>query len=257
MNESLPRADETLDDLRLGGLKILQKQDGYRFSLDPILLCDFAEVKKGEHVVDLGTGSGVICLLLARLSQAANLTGIEINPELAERAQRNVLLNRLRERVEILHGDVRNIRNLLPPQSVQVVLANPPYREVGRGRIAPGDERAGARHELAGGLDDFLRAACFLLGNGGRFYLVYLAERLTELLNGMRACHLEPKRLRFIHSRHGEDARMVLVEGRRDGRPGVRIEPPLVVYDGETYSLEILKIYDEKGEGASEELGLV
>ena len=247
MDEGLPRADETLDDLRVGGLKIFQKQDGYRFSLDPILLCDFAEVKKGEHVVDLGTGSGVICLLLARLSQAANLTGIEINPELAERAQRNVLLNRLRERVEILHGDVRNIRNLLPPQSAQVVLANPPYREVGRGRVAPGDERAGARHELAGGLNDFLQAAGCLLSNGGRVYMVYLAERLTDLLNGMRDCRLEPKRLRFIHSRHGEDARMVLVEGRRDGKPGVRIEAPLVVYDGEAYSSEVLKIYGEVG----------
>lgn len=248
MNEGLPRADETLDDLRVGGLKIIQKQDGYRFSLDPILLCAFAEVKKEEHVADLGTGSGVICLLLAKLSQSARLTGIEINSELAERAQRNVLLNQLQERVEVLQGDVRNIRNLLPAQSFQVVLANPPYRQVGRGRVAPGDERAGGRHELAGGLDDFLRAACYLLGNGGRFYLVYLAERLTDLLNGMRACYLEPKRLRFIQSRHGEDARMVMVEGRRGGKPGVRIEAPLVVYDGNTYSSEVLRIYGEEGE---------
>ncbi len=240
------RNNETLDDLRLGGLKIFQAAGGYRFSLDPVLLCAFAEIAAGERVVDLGTGSGIIPLLLARRSSAQTIVGVERLPELADRARRNVVLNDLQERVAIVEGDLRRDHAELPSQAFDAVLANPPYRRPGTGRVAPGSERAAARHELAGGLDDFLAAAVRLLRDGGRFYMVFLAERLAELLAEMRRQQLEPKRLRCVHGRSGEAARIVLVEGRKRGGAGLRIESPLFVYAGEEYSPELQAIYGEE-----------
>ena len=245
-SDSLVYADETLDDLRPGVLKIIQKSGGYRFSLDPILLCAFARIEEGDTVTDLGTGSGVIPLLLAVRTSVKRVVGVELQPELADRARRSVLLNRLEEKVEILEGDLRVLPKNLAPQSFDVVLSNPPYRRAGTGRKAPAAERAAARHELAGGLEDFLRAASFMLRHGGRFYIVYLAERLAELLAMMRRERLEPKRLRCVHSRAGERGRMVLVEARKGGGEGLSIEPPLFIYDGEKYTEEVLAIYAEK-----------
>lgn len=241
----LVREGETVDDLRLGGLRIIQAQKGYRFSLDPVLLCAFAQVKPGERVADLGTGSGVIPLILARRTGSASIVGLEIQPAMADRARRSLCLNGLEQRVEIIETDLRALPGELPPQGFDVVLSNPPFRKPGSGRIAPGDERAAARHELAGGLEDFLRAAAHLLGDGGRFYLVYLAERLAELMEQMRACRLEPKRLRMVHGRRTEEARMVLVEGRKGGRQGLQVEAPLFVWEGEGYSEEVLGMYGE------------
>jgi tRNA1Val (adenine37-N6)-methyltransferase len=236
---------ETLDDLRLGGLKIIQRQDGYRFSLDPVLLCAFARVAAEETVVDLGSGSGVIPLLLARRSQAARIIGVERQSAMADRSRRSVQLNGLEGRITILEGDLRQIRTLLNPESAQVVVANPPFRKADSGRLSPRSERAQARHEVAGDLVDFVTAAAYLLGTGGRCYLVYLAERLAELLDLLRHVGLEPKRLRCIHSQTGQAARMVLVESRRGGGVGLTVEAPLYVYAGEHYSAEVLSCYGE------------
>jgi tRNA1Val (adenine37-N6)-methyltransferase len=244
--KELLHSGETLDDLLPGGWRIIQKRDGYRFSLDPVLLCAFAKIGSAVRICDLGTGSGVIPLLLAGANPAATILGVEVQPELADRARRNVELNGLRERVTILEFDLRRIREELPAESCQAVLANPPYRRPATGRISPSTERAVARHEVHGGLVDFLVAAAWLLPTGGRFFLVYLAERLTELLASMRQFALEPKRLRCIHSRFGEEARMVLVEGRKGSGPGLKIEPPLYVYDGENYTAEIKAIYGQE-----------
>ena len=237
--------DETLDDLRCGGLRIIQKKHGYRFSLDPVLLCAFARIQPGETVCDLGCGSGVIPLMLARTTGARRIVGIEIQAELAERAARSVLLNGLQDRVEIRHQDVRNTRGVLTAESCQAVLANPPYRRACSGRLAPGDERARARHELHGGLEDFLSCSAYLLGTGGRFYMVHLAERLAELLAGMHQVGLEPKRLRCVHSRHGAAACLVLVEGRRGGAAGLVVEAPLFIHGENGYSAEVLAMYGE------------
>ncbi len=239
------QAGETLDDLRLGGLKIIQRKDGYRFSLDPVLLCAFSRVARQETVVDLGTGSGIIPLLLARQTDAARIIGVERQPALADRARRSVQLNGLEGRIRIIEADLRQVRDLLAAESAQVVVANPPFRKADSGRLSPRSERAQARHEVAGGLADFIAAAAFLLGTGGRCYLVYLAERLAELLEGLRRAGLEPKRLRCIHSRVGETARLVLVESRRGGGVGLTVDPPLYVYDGEGYSAEVLRCYGE------------
>ncbi len=236
---------ETLDDLRLGGLKIIQHQNGYRFSLDPVLLCAFARVAAGEKVVDLGSGSGILPLLLTRRCETAHIIGVERQPAMVDRSRRSVLLNGLEDRITIQEGDLRQIRSLLDAESAQVVVANPPFRKVDTGRLSPHSERAQARHEVAGDLADFVAAAAYLLGSGGRCYLVYLAERLAELLDLLRQAGLEPKRLRCIHSRTGQAARMVLVESRRSGGVGLTVEAPLYIYDGECYSAEVLGCYGE------------
>ncbi len=239
------RDGETLDDLRLGGLKIIQARDGYRFSLDPVLLCGFARISAGDTVVDLGSGSGVIPLLLARQSAAGKIIGVERQPAAAERSRRSVRFNGLDGQISIVQQDLRQLREVLAAESAQVVISNPPFRRPGSGRLSPCSERAQARHEVAGSLADFVAAAAWLLGTGGRFYMVYLAERLAELLELLRQAGLEPKRLRCIHSRIGENARMVLVESRRGGQPGLSVEAPLTIYEGNCYSAEVLRCYGE------------
>jgi tRNA1Val (adenine37-N6)-methyltransferase len=225
---------ESLDSLQGYDLRFPQARDGYRFSLDPLLLCAFAEIDSRARVIDLGTGSGVIPQLLARMGKGREWVGLELQSALVERARRSVCLNGLAERVHIEVGDVRALPVGWRGESFDAVVTNPPYRPPSRGRVSPGAERGLARFELAGGLTDFLRAAAFLLKDGGRCYIVYLAERLAELLDEMRTFRLEPKRLRLVHSRSGAPARLVLVEGRKNGRPGLTVEAPLMIYRGGT-----------------------
>ncbi|MCK5825811.1 MAG: tRNA1(Val) (adenine(37)-N6)-methyltransferase, partial [Desulfuromusa sp.] len=240
---------ETLDNLSIGNLQLLQSEKGYRYSLDPILLARFINVKKKARVVDLGAGCGILPLLLARLSDAVECLGIELQPELADRAVRNVELNLLRDRVRILQQDIRSVRDTLPASYFDQVVSNPPYRQFDSGRIAPNDERAAARHELAGGLVDFIAAASWLLKNGGSFAVIYLVERLPELMADMIARGIEPKRLRMVHPQQGEAAKMVLLEGRKGGHPGLQVEKPLYIYKnngaGRDYTEEVLLMYED------------
>ena len=234
-------------------LQIHQPETGYRHALDPLLLAHFARVKPGERVVDLGCGVGVILLRLTRRAPGASFLGIEIQPELAAMAGENAAVNGLAERVSILTADLRALPSKVTGETFDVVVTNPPYRAPHTGRVAPDAGRAMGRHELAGGLADFLRAAAQLLKDGGRFYIVYLAERLAELLAEMRCHRLEPKRLRLVHSRAGEEARLVLVEGRRNGRTGLVVEAPLMVYDGpgRSYSAEMQDLHAVGQEGST------
>jgi len=242
------RMKETLDNLPIGSLKLLQAESGYRYSLDPVVLARFVKVGHKSRVADLGTGCGVLPLLLAKLSDAEKLIGIEVQQSLADRAGRNVLINGLQDRIRIVHEDIRSIRNVIPAAQVDLVVSNPPYRHPDSGRIAPNDERAMARHELSGGLIDFIGAAHWLLKNSGRFAVIYLAERLPELMVEMITAGLEPKRLRMVHPRKGKGAKMVLLEARKGGRPGLQIEDPLYIYadieGGRNYSAEILQMYE-------------
>ena len=239
-------SDETLDELIATGFKILQAKKGYRFSLDPVLLCAFISSIKNSRVVDLGTGNGVIPFLLSSRKEALSIIGVELQRHMIERARRSVALNGLEESIQLIHADIRELREVMCAGSCDVVTTNPPYRVVNSGRNAANGERSIARHELCGGLSDFLRAAAFLLNSGGRFFIVYLAERLPELMAEMRGLKLEPKRLRMVSSREGDEARLILVEGRKNARPGMRVESPLILYKGEgcDYSDEVLAMYE-------------
>ncbi|HKL48020.1 MAG TPA: tRNA1(Val) (adenine(37)-N6)-methyltransferase [Desulfuromonadales bacterium] len=232
--------------MSFAGLDVVQEKGGYRFSIDPVLLTDFARVRSADTILDLGTGCAIIPLLLSRQSRGKKIFGIEVQPRMADRARRNVDRNRYMDNIEIIESDLRFHRQIFSPQSFDVVLTNPPYRQAESGRQAPNPERAGARHELAGGLKDFLQAAAYCLGDGGRFYIVYLAERIADLLSQMRELRLEPKRLRCVHGRHGDPARMVLVEGRKGAGPGLHVEPPMFVFKENGYSDEVLGIYGER-----------
>ena len=229
-------------------LKIEQFEAGYRHSIDPILLSGFAQVKETDRVIDLGCGVGVILLRLARTVDSAELLGVEIQTEMASLAQDNAARNGLRDRIQIVNADLRDWQQKFAAESFDVVVTNPPYRPVGTGQVAPNLARAIARHELSGGIVDFLRTSSGLLKTGGRFYIVYLAERLAELLAEMRCHRIEPKRLRMVHSRSGEKAKLVLVEGRKNGKPGVEIEASLIIYDGpgRSYSTEVLDVFGMK-----------
>ncbi|MBI2539849.1 MAG: tRNA1(Val) (adenine(37)-N6)-methyltransferase [Deltaproteobacteria bacterium] len=219
-----------MDTLFHGKLRIIQAKRGYRFSLDAVLLAHFATLRGSDRVVDLGTGNGVIPLILARLHPAVEIVGMELQEEMVQRALRNVNLNRLEERVKILRGDVCSVEEVLPPESVAAVVCNPPYRRPASGRVNPDAEKRIARHEIKARLADFIRAGSYLLRRGGHMALVYPAARMVDLLQTMRQEEIEPKRLRLVHSYEGSAATLALAEGIKGAGTELKILPPLVVY---------------------------
>lgn len=225
------RSQETLDTLFEGRLKIIQRKSGYRFSIDALLLAHFVEVRPWEKVIDLGTGCGVVPLILIFRRKAQKVTGIEIQPSLAELARRNASLNRMRSRIKIWEKDFKGLQGKVYASQYDVVVTNPPYRRIGTGRTNPQEEKARARHEIHATLDEVLKAASLLLKQKGRLSMVYPASRLIDLIQALRRHHLEPKRLQFIHSRSGGEARLLLVEAYKEGRPQTLILPPFVLYD--------------------------
>lgn len=246
MKKPASRRDETLDTLFQGRLKIFQRKGGYRFSVDAVLLARFCQVHGGERIIDLGTGSGIIPIILASLHPAVRITGLELQREMAERAVKSVLVNHLEEKIQIVQGDVRAIDRLFPPQSFDAVVCNPPYRGAARGRINPDPEKRVARHEIRARLSDFVRAGCYLLRRGGRMTVVYPAARMPDLIQTMRQEKLEPKRLRLVHSFEGSQATLVLAEGVKEAGSELKVLPPLVVYTREKkYTAEVKAILGE------------
>jgi tRNA1Val (adenine37-N6)-methyltransferase len=234
------KKNETFDTLFGGKLKFIQDRRGYRFSLDAVLLAAFVNARGVELVADLGTGNGVIPIILAHKNPRVKITGFELQPALVERARRGVDENGFAERIQILHCDIRRIRSLSRPETFDSVVCNPPYRRASSGRVSPNPEKQLARHEFAGDLKDFLSAGSFLLRLKGSFAIVYLAQRTAELLASLRDLRLEPKRVRTVHSRLGSNASLVLVEAVKGGRAGVEIAPALIVYDDEkNYTPEV------------------
>jgi tRNA1Val (adenine37-N6)-methyltransferase len=221
---------ETLDVLFDGKLSLFQSGTGYRFSLDALLLANFVTVKRRDRVIDLGTGNGVIPLALADYYPSITLTGVEIQPAMAQRARKSLNLNQLDNRIKIVMGDVRSIDAILEAASYEVAVSNPPYRKPSSGRISPNRERQIARHETQGDLCDFLRAGAFLLRAQGRMAIVYPAVRSIDLLMTMRQARIEPKRLRMVHSFAGVEASLVLVEGVKGGKSGAEVLAPLTIY---------------------------
>jgi len=241
---SLIREDETLESLYGGRLQILQKKKGYRYTIDSVLLAHFVEPNKGERILELGAGSGVISLLLAFRNPGVRVTGLELQSELAEMAGRSISINGLEDRVNMIPGDVRNAAELLEARSQDVVVFNPPYRKMGSGKLNPGREKALARHEIAGSVTDFLSAASYALEPGGRVCLIYPCSRMVEAIHRMRVEKMEPKRLRMVHSRPGSRGDFILVEGMKGGGEELAVLPPLFVYqEGEKYSEELEALF--------------
>lgn len=234
---------ETTDKLQAYDLKIIQPRHGYRFSLDPLLLCDFANLHGVETIADLGTGCGVMPLVFARKSLDLKIVGIETQEEMAELATRNVLLNGLSERVSVLHRDVNSLRRHLVPSSFDLVVANPPYRKPGTGRISPKPGRDLARHESTASLADFLSAAKYLVKPSGKICFIYHPSRIIEFLMETAALKLAPLRLRMVHGDARAEARMFLVELVKGRKGDLAVMPPLLVYEMEgEYTDEVKEI---------------
>lgn len=228
--DSWLRKDESLDDLGISGLKVIRSLTGFRHSMDALLLAQWAAPRSSDRILDLGCANGAISFLLTHRHPRVRIVGLEVQPALADRARRGARLNGLQNRIEIVEGDLRQTKGLLPAAGFDMVLCNPPYRALGRGRLSPDPEIRQAKHELTATLQEALAAIRYLLAPKGRACLIYHASRLTDLLSGLRATRLEPKMLRLVHSYPGAEAELGLVEARRDGRPGLQILAPLFVY---------------------------
>jgi tRNA1Val (adenine37-N6)-methyltransferase len=226
----LPSPDETLDTFFNGKLQITQKKKGYRFSMDAVLLTQFIKIRKNERVMDLGTGCGILPLLLSHTTKAHSFVGVEIQKGLAECAEKNVVLNHLEDRVSILMRDFRKLKETFPPGSFDVVLSNPPYRKYRTGRINPSIEKAIARHEIKGTLEDLISIASYLLPPKGRCYMIFPALRTVDLLMALRDGQLEPKRLQFVHPRIGEEAKFILTESIKTSGVELKLMEPLILH---------------------------
>ena len=237
---------ERVDDLHRNGYVIIQDPKRFCFGIDAVILSGFAEVKKGENVMDLCTGTGIIPILLEAKTEGSHFTGLEIQEESVEMARRSVRLNGLEDKVTIDFGDVKNTEALYRASSFDVVTVNPPYMNEGGGLKNGYSPKTIARHEVLCSLEDVVDAAARLLVPQGRLYMVHRPHRLTDIMVTLRNHRLEPKRLRFVHSYAVREPVMVLVEAVSNGKPMVKVMPPLIIYkeNGE-YTGEIMKIYYE------------
>jgi tRNA1Val (adenine37-N6)-methyltransferase len=238
------KANERIDDLQYKGLRLIQKKDGFCFGVDAVLLANFADVKKGGSVIDLGTGTGVIPILIAGKTQAKTIVGLEIQREMAEMADRSVKLNSLEERVKIVCGDIKDAVENFGPSNFNVVVVNPPYMNKGGGLVNPSDVKAISRHEILCTLEDIIKAGSRLVVPGGQMAMVHRPERLVDIIFLMRNYKIEPKYLRFVHPSPYKKANLLLIKGSRNGNPQLKILEPLYIYDENgNYSEEINRIY--------------
>ncbi|MFR3730892.1 tRNA1(Val) (adenine(37)-N6)-methyltransferase [Lacrimispora sp.] len=236
--------NERIDDLQRNGYKIIQKQNGFCFGMDAVLLSGFARVKPGERAVDLGTGTGIIPILLEAKYEGLHYTGLEIQEEMADMARRSVALNNLEEKLSIVTGDIKEASRLFGAASFDVVTSNPPYMNDAHGLKNPELPKAIARHEVLCTLDDVVREAARLLRPGGRFYMVHRPHRLIEIITALKGYGLEPKRMKMVHPFADREANMVLLEAVRGGRSMIKVEAPIIVYKEQgVYTDEIYTIY--------------
>lgn len=233
--------ETTLDSIR--DIKLYQPKKGYRFSVDALLLFSFVNLKTVKRIIDLGAGSGIIGLLLAKKYREAEVTLIELQEGLYGLSKKNILLNNLDNRVRTLRMNIKDLESQIP-NYYDLAVSNPPFRKPLTGRLSVDEQKAIARHEIKISLHELVKSASLLLKHHGRFCLVYLPERLPELVEELRRCLLEPKRMRLVHSNADGEAKMLLMEAVKGGRAGLKVEKPLFVYNKDgTYTAEMRRIF--------------
>lgn len=241
---SLLKPNERMDDLELSHLKIIQNPKEFSFGMDAVLLSGFAKAKKGDEVLDLGTGTGIIPILMSAKTQASHYTALEIQKESADRARRSVLLNHLDRVIDVVQGDLREADAIFAPASFDVVTANPPYIPAGKGMVNPSDAKAAARHEVLCTFEDVARVTGQLLKTGGHFYLVHRPFRLFEIASILHRHGLEPKRLRLVYPYVDREPTLFLLDCVRGAGQYLNVEKPLIIFKQEgEYSDEIRTIY--------------
>lgn len=242
--QRLLKDKERIDDLERNGYGIIQRKDGFCFGMDAVLLSGFVQVKLGEKVLDLGTGTGIVPILLEAKTAGRHFTGLEIQEEIVDMAKRSVRLNQLEEKICIVQGDIKEAGALFSRASFDVVTSNPPYIQSAGGLKNPGEVKAISRHEILCTLEDVVREAGKLVRPGGRFYLVHRPQRLIEIISVMKRYALEPKRLKFVHPFLNREANMVLIEAVRGGGSMVKVEKPVIVFkEPGVYTDEIRQVY--------------
>lgn len=237
--------NERLDDLQRNGYKLIQNTDIFCFGMDAVLLSTFATCKDTDEVLDMGTGNGVIPILMEAKTRAKHFTGLEIQDVNVDMARRSVILNGLEEKVDIVQGDIKEASKIFGGASFHVITTNPPYMNENHGLVNPHSAKAIARHEIMCTLDDVIREAAKLLKMRGRLYMVHRPQRLVEIFEVMRNYKIEPKRIKMVHPREDKDANIVLIEAVKGGNSLLKVESPLIVYqkNGE-YTRELLKWYE-------------
>lgn len=241
------KENERIDDLEFKDLKIIQNKNNFCFGMDSVLLSDFAkEIKKESKIIDLGTGTGILPILLCGKTENTKIVGIEIQEDVAEMASRSVVLNNLQSRIKIICDNIKNLKEKYDMGSFDAVVTNPPYKKQGTGKINENDNKLISRHEITANLEDFILISSYLLKDQGSLYMVHRPERLVDILVILRNYKLEPKVLKLVYPQQEKEPNLILIKAVKNARPFLKIEKPLYVYDKKgNYTEEILKIYNK------------
>lgn len=249
VKNNLLKENERIDSLQRNGYSIIQNSTRFCFGMDAVLLTEFVNLKKGDRVIDLCTGTGVIPILLCAKSQAEHFEAVEIQEETADMAKRSVILNNLEDRIDVKCEDLNNLKSVFENASFEAVTVNPPYMIPGKALVNPDESKAIARHEIKCTLKDVLSESSRLLKNGGKLFMVHKPERLDEIIVAMKEVKLEPKRLRIVYPRIDSKPNMILIEGAKCANAGMIVEKPLIIYDESgKYTREVAKIYESDDE---------
>ena len=239
--------NERIDDLEFKNLKIVQNKDGFCFGIDGVLLSDFAKnIKDNSKVLDLGTGTGIISILLCGKTKLKRVWGIELQKEVCQMAKKSIKLNNLENKFEIINEDILNLNKLFEKNTIDVIVTNPPYKKKNTDIKNENEKKLISRHEITADLEDFIIVSSQLLKDKGEFYMVHRPERLVDILELMRKYKIEPKILRFVFPNKNKEPKMILIKGIKNAKPFLKIENNLYIYDeDENYTQEIKKIYNK------------
>lgn len=242
------KENERIDDLEFEDLKIIQNTKGFCFGIDSVLLSDFAKnIKKNSTIVDLGTGTGIISILLSKKTEAKKIYGIELQEEVCDMASRSVLLNNLQDKIEIINKNIKNISDTLGINVCDVVVTNPPYKKYGTGLLNEDDSKIISRHEKECTLEDVIKQSFKILKDKGLFYMVHRPDRLVDIIYLMRKYKIEPKEIRIVYSNIKSKAVLVLIKGIKNAGEELKVLSPLYIYNEDgTYTDEVLRIYNKK-----------
>lgn len=236
--------NERIDDLQRNNLRIIQNPEKFCFGIDAVLLSSFADCREGDEVLDIGTGTGIIPILMSAKTKAGHFAALEIQKESADMAARSVSLNELDDRIKIVNGDIKNASELFKDNYFDVITTNPPYMIESHGLTNPDEPKAIARHEIKCNLEDIIKASALLLKSKGKFYMVHRPFRLSEIMVTLTKYGLEPKRMQLVHPFADKEPNMVLIEAMKGAKPRITIEKPLIIYKSPgVYTDEVYKIY--------------